>query len=49
MLGVAPFFNCAVLIVNGVGLSGHIKERDSAPFNSLLAFFINATGILRHP
>jgi hypothetical protein len=50
MLGVALFFIGAVLIVNGVGLSGHIKGRDSAPFNllvGLLALFINATGILR--
>ncbi|WP_218240871.1 AmiS/UreI family transporter [Comamonas fluminis] len=50
MLGIALFFIGAVLIVNGVGLSGRIEARDSAPFNllvGLLALFINAIGILR--
>jgi hypothetical protein len=50
MLGIALFFIGAVLIVNGVGLSGRIDARDSAPVNllvGLLALFINAVGILR--
>ncbi|MDL5035831.1 AmiS/UreI family transporter [Comamonas sp. Y6] len=50
MLGMALFFIGAVLIVKGVGLSGRIEGRDSAPFNLLvgfLALFINAIGILR--
>lgn len=50
MLGLALFFIGAVLVVNGVGLSGRFEPRDSAPFNllvGLLALFINAIGILR--
>lgn len=50
MLGVALFFIGAVLIVNGVGMSGRIEGRDSAPFNllvGLLALFINALALLR--
>lgn len=50
MLGLALFFIGAVLIVNGVGLSGRIEGRDSAPFNLLvgmLALFINAIGLVR--
>lgn len=50
MLGVALFFIGAVLIVNGVGLTGRIEGRDSAPFNllvGLLALFTNGINILR--
>jgi len=50
MLGIALFFIGAVLIVNGIGLSGRVEGRDAAPFNllvGLLALFINAIGILR--
>jgi len=50
MLGVALFFIGAVLIVNGVGLTGRIDRRDSAPFNflvGLLALFINLVGLYR--
>ena len=49
MLGIALFFIGVVLIVNGVGLSGRMDARDSAPVNllvGLLALFINAIGIL---
>lgn len=48
MLGVALFFIGAVLIVNGVGLTGRIEGRDSAPFNllvGLLALFTNGLGL----
>lgn len=50
MLGVALFFIGAVLIVNGVGLSGRIDGKDSAPFNllvGLLSLFINGLGLSR--
>jgi len=50
MLGVALFFIGAVLIVNGVGLTGRIEARDSAPFNllvGLLALAINLLGLYR--
>ena len=50
MLGVALFFIGAVLIVNGVGLTGRIEGRDSAPFNllvGLLALFTNGLGLAR--
>ncbi|MCX5567092.1 AmiS/UreI family transporter [Alcaligenes phenolicus] len=50
MLGVALFFIGAVLIVNGVGLTGRIESRDLAPFNllvGLLALFINLLGLQR--
>ncbi|MGU3625935.1 AmiS/UreI family transporter [Comamonas sp. C24C] len=50
MLGVALFFIGAVLIVNGIGLTGRIESKDSAPFNllvGLLAFFTNALGLIR--
>ncbi|AZG11050.1 AmiS/UreI transporter [Pigmentiphaga sp. H8] len=50
MLGLALFFIGAVLIVNGVGLTGRIDGRDSAPFNllvGLLALFINGLGLYR--
>ena len=32
MLGVALFFIGAVLVVNGVGLTGRIEAKESAPF-----------------
>ncbi|MDO5625360.1 MAG: AmiS/UreI family transporter [Pseudomonadota bacterium] len=50
MLGVALFFIGAVLLVNGVGLTGRIEGRDTAPFNflvGLLALFINGLGLYR--
>lgn len=50
MLGVALFFIGAVLVVNGIGLTGRITGRDSAPFNLLvgmLALFTNAIGLVR--
>ena len=50
MLGVALFFIGAVLIVHGVGLTGRIEGRDSAPFNllvGLLALFTIGLNILR--
>ncbi len=50
MLGVALFFIGAVLIVNGIGLTGRIEGRDAAPFNllvGLLALFTNAIGLIR--
>lgn len=50
MLGVALFFIGAVLIVNGVGLTGRIEGKDVAPFNllvGLLALFINGLGLYR--
>jgi len=50
MLGVALFFIGAVLIVNGVGLTGRIDGKDSAPFNllvGLLSLFINGLGLSR--
>ncbi|MCH1880742.1 AmiS/UreI transporter [Alcaligenes ammonioxydans] len=50
MLGVALFFIGAVLMVNGVGLTGRIESRDLAPFNllvGLLALFINLLGLQR--
>ncbi|ECC1695627.1 AmiS/UreI transporter [Salmonella enterica subsp. salamae] len=50
MLGVSLFFIGSVLIVNGVGLTGRIEGRDSAPFNflvGLLALFINFVGLYR--
>jgi len=50
MLGVSLFFIGAVLIVNGVGLTGRIEARDSAPFNllvGLLALFINLLSLSR--
>jgi len=49
MLGVALFFIGAVLIVNGVGLTGRIEPRDSAIFNllvGLLALLLNVVGLL---
>lgn len=49
MLGVALFFIGAVLIVNGVGLTGRIEPRDSAIFNllvGLLALLINLINLL---
>lgn len=50
MLGISLFFIGAVLLVNGVGLTGRISGRDSAPLNllvGLIVFFTNAIGILR--
>lgn len=50
MLGVCLLFIGGVLMVNGVGLSGKIEPRDSAPFNLLvgiLVFFANAVALLR--
>lgn len=44
MLGVALFFIGAVLVVNGVGLTGRIEAKESAPFNFIVGFltlFIN--------
>ena len=49
MLGVALFFIGAVLIVNGVGLTGRIEPKDSALFNllvGLLALLLNTIGLL---
>ncbi|MCL2308655.1 MAG: AmiS/UreI transporter [Proteobacteria bacterium] len=49
MLGVALLFIGAVLIVNGIGLTGRIEPKDSALFNllvGLLAFLINAIGLI---
>ncbi|KXU36299.1 AmiS/UreI transporter [Ventosimonas gracilis] len=50
MLGLALFFIGAVLIVNGVGLTGRIDAKDSAPFNllvGLLSLAINLLGLYR--
>jgi len=49
MLGVALFFIGAVLIVNGIGLTGRIEPKDSALFNllvGLLALLLNVIGLL---
>lgn len=48
MLGVALFFIGAVLVVNGVALTGRIEARDAAGLNllvGLLALVINLTGL----
>jgi hypothetical protein len=48
MLGVALFFIGAVLIVNGIGLTGRIEPKDSAIFNllvGLLALLLNVIGL----
>ncbi|AOA58881.1 AmiS/UreI family transporter [Acinetobacter larvae] len=50
MLGISLFFIGAVLIVNGVGLTGRIHAKESAPFNllvGLLALFINLVALYR--
>lgn len=50
MLGVALFFIGAVLVVNGVALTGRIDARDTAGFNllvGLLALFVNLVGLER--
>ncbi|AMO99321.1 AmiS/UreI family transporter [Collimonas sp. NPDC087041] len=50
MLGIALLFIGAVLVVNGVGLTGRIEARENAVFNFLigmLALFISLLGIIR--
>ena len=50
MLGVALFFIGAVLVVNGVALTGRIEPRDAAGLNllvGLLALLINLAGLVQ--
>ncbi|HDR9481725.1 TPA: AmiS/UreI transporter [Burkholderia aenigmatica] len=50
MLGVALFFIGAVLVVNGVALTGRIEPRDAAGLNllvGLLALLINLVGLVQ--
>ena len=50
MLGIALLFIGAVLVVNGVGLTGRIEPRENAVFNFLvgiLALFISLLGLVR--